>query len=125
MLFKVTEFIKIKILKSVYYATFDCHINYVNTVWGLNKNSMNWLISQQKNYPYYEFWMQKCTFESTFFRHEIIKLPTEILTENCLLISRSTDFNLSSIFNDWFSFSSDLQSYDISRFSKGSLKDTN
>ena len=69
--------------------------------------------------------MQKYTFESTFFRHEIIKLPTEILTENCLLISRSTDFNLSSIFNDWFSFSSDLQSYDIPRFSKGSLKDTN
>ena len=55
MLFKVTEFINIKILKSVYYATFDCHINYANIVWGLNKNSMNWLISQQKNYPYYEF----------------------------------------------------------------------
>ena len=48
MLSKVAEFINIKILKSVYYATFDCHINYANTVWGLNKNSMNWLISQQK-----------------------------------------------------------------------------
>ena len=49
MLFKVREFVNIKILKSIYYATFDCHLNYANTVWGLNKNSMNWLITLQKN----------------------------------------------------------------------------
>ena len=39
MLFKVREFENTKILKSIYYATFDCHLNYANTVWGLNTNS--------------------------------------------------------------------------------------
>ena len=24
----------IKILKSIYYAIFECHLNYANTVWG-------------------------------------------------------------------------------------------
>ena len=63
--------------------------------------------------------MQKCTFESYFFRHEIIKLPDKILMENCLFISKTTNLNLSSIFNHWFTFPSDSHSYD-----KGSLKDT-
>ena len=44
MLFKVREFINIKILKSIYYAIFDCQ----NTVWGQNKNSINRLIILQK-----------------------------------------------------------------------------
>ena len=44
MLVKVRELVNIKILKSIYYAIFDCHLNYANTVWGQNRNSMNWLI---------------------------------------------------------------------------------
>ena len=34
MLFKVREFLNIKILKLIYYAIFDCHLNYAKTVWG-------------------------------------------------------------------------------------------
>ena len=41
MLFKVREFVNIKILKSIYYTIFDCHLNYANTVWGQNRNSMS------------------------------------------------------------------------------------
>ena len=48
MLFKVREFVNIKILKSIYYAIFDCNLNYANTVWGQNRNSMNRLIILQK-----------------------------------------------------------------------------
>ena len=44
MLFKVREFVNIKILKSIYYSIFDCRLNYANTVWGQNRYSMNWLI---------------------------------------------------------------------------------
>ena len=32
ILFIVKDFINIKILKSIYYAIFDCHLNYANTV---------------------------------------------------------------------------------------------
>ena len=38
MLFKVREFVSTKILKSIYYAIFDCHVNYAKTVWGQNRN---------------------------------------------------------------------------------------
>ena len=48
MLFKVKELVIIKILKSIYYAIFDCHLKYANTVWGQNRNSMNRLIMLQK-----------------------------------------------------------------------------
>ena len=30
--FKVRQFVNIKILKSIYYAIFDCYLNYANTV---------------------------------------------------------------------------------------------
>ena len=36
MLFKVREFVNIKIPKSTCYDIFDCHLNYANTVWAQN-----------------------------------------------------------------------------------------
>ena len=54
MLFKVREFVNTKILKSIYYAIFDCHLNYANTVWSQNRNSINRLIILQKSSSYYE-----------------------------------------------------------------------
>ena len=34
MLYKVREFVNIRVLKLIYHAIFDCHLNYANTVWG-------------------------------------------------------------------------------------------
>ena len=66
--------------------------------------------------------MQKCSFKSSFFRHEIIKLPDKIIMENCLFISKSINFNLPPIFNHSFTFSSDSHNYETSSSSKGLLK---
>ena len=33
MLFTVSEFVNIKIPKSICYPTFDCHLNYADTTW--------------------------------------------------------------------------------------------
>ena len=66
--------------------------------------------------------MQECSFKSSFFRHEIIKLPDKIIMKNCLFISKSINFNLLPIFNHWFTFSSDSQNYETSNSSKGLLK---
>ena len=66
--------------------------------------------------------MQKCSFKSSFFRHEIIKLPDKIIMENCLFISKSINFNLPPIFNHWFTFSLDSHKYETSRSSRGLLK---
>ena len=50
MLYKVREFVNTRVLKLIYHAHFDCHLNYANTVWDQNKNSLNCLFLLQKNY---------------------------------------------------------------------------
>ena len=57
-----------------------------------------------------------------FLRHEVIKLSNKIIMKNCLFISKSTNFILPPIFNQWFTFSSDSHNYEISSSSKGLLR---
>ena len=42
--------------------------------------------------------------------------------EDCLFISKCVNFNLASVVNHWFTFSSDLHNYETSSSSKGLLK---
>ena len=75
MLFKVREFVNTKILKSIYYAIFDCHLNYANTVWGQNRNSMNRIIIlQEKALRIMSFECRNAHSNPLFLRHEVIKL---------------------------------------------------
>ena len=53
-LFRVREFVNTIILKSIYCAIFDFHLNYANIVWDQNKNSINGLIILQNSSSYYE-----------------------------------------------------------------------
>ena len=55
----------------------------------------------------------------------MIKLHGKIIIKNCLLISKSINFDLPSIFNNWFTFSSDSYRYHISRSFTGFLKINN
>ena len=48
MLYKVREFVNTRVLKLIYHAIFDCHLNYANTIWGQNKKSLNRLFLLQK-----------------------------------------------------------------------------
>ena len=121
MLFKVREFVNAKILNSIYNAILDCHLNYANTVWGQNRNSMNRLIILQKKALHImSFECRNAHSNPLLFRHEIIKLPQKLIMENCLFISKSINFP--SIFNHWFTFSSNSHNYETSRSSKGFLK---
>ena len=118
MLFKVREFININILKSIYYAIFDCHLNYANTVLGQNRNSINRLIILQKKISALWVLNAEMLIQILFiFRHEIIKLPDKIL-----LISKPANFNFPSIFNHLLTFSSDCNNYETYRSLKGLLK---
>ena len=57
-----------------------------------------------------------------FLRHEVNKLPDKIKMENCLFISKSSNFILPPIFSHWFTFSSDLHNNEASSSSKGFLR---
>ena len=55
----------------LYYAIFDCHVNYANTVWGQNRNSMNGLILlQKKALRIMSFECRNAHSNPLFFRHE-------------------------------------------------------
>ena len=107
MLYKVRELVNTWVLKLIYHDISDCHLNYANTVWGQNKNSLDRFFLLQKKASY---------------RHEIIKLHDKIIIENCLFISESINFHLPSIFNNWFTFSLDTHRYKTSCSLKGFLK---
>ena len=56
---------------SLDYAIFDCRLNYANTVWGQNRNSMNGLILlQKKALRIMSFQCRNAHSNPLFFRHE-------------------------------------------------------
>ena len=120
MLYKVREFVNTRVLKLIYHAIFDCRLNYVNTVWGQNKNSLNHLfLLQKKALRIISFEYGNAHSNPLFCRHEIVKLHDKIIIENCHFISKSINFDLPSIFNNWFTFSSDFHRYKTSCSLKG------
>ena len=48
LLFKIRNFVNITILKTIYFAIFDSHINYANLVWAQNSNAMSRILTLQK-----------------------------------------------------------------------------
>ena len=48
LLFKIRNFVNITILKTIYFAIFDSHINYANLVWAQNSNAMSRIQTLQK-----------------------------------------------------------------------------
>ena len=117
MLYKVREFVNTRVLKLIYYAIFYCHLNYANTVWGQNKNSINRLfLLEKKALRIISFECRNAHSNPLFYRHD------KIIIENGLFISKSINFNLPSIFNNWFTFSSDSHRYKTSCSLKGFLK---
>ena len=120
MLYKVREFVNTRVLKLIYDAIFDCHLNYVNTVWGQKKNSLNHLfLLQKKALRIISFEYGNAHSNRLFCRHEIVKLHDKIIIENCHFISKSINFDLPSIFNNRFTFSSDFHRYKTSCSLKG------
>ena len=45
LLLKIRNFVNITILKTIYFAIFDSHINYANLVWAQNSNAMTRILT--------------------------------------------------------------------------------
>ena len=50
MLYKVTDFVNENILKSIYYALSESHINYACIIWGQNISTINHLYILKKRH---------------------------------------------------------------------------
>ena len=101
MLYKVRELLNIRVLKLIYHAISDCHLNYANTLRGQKKNSLNRLFFlQKKALIIIGFKFRNTNSNPLFHRHELVKLHDKIIIENCFFISLSINFDLPLIFNE-------------------------
>ena len=92
MLYKVRDFVNANILKSIYYALFESHINYACIIWGQNITTIKHLyILQKKALRIINF--KECNVHSVplFHYSKIIKITDKVKIENCLFIHKYTN----------------------------------
>ena len=112
-----------RVLNLIYHAIFDFHLNYANTVWSQNKNSLNRsFLLQKKALRIIHFECRNAHSNLLFYGHEIAKLHDKVIIENYLFISKSINIDLPSMFNNWFTFFSGSHRYQTSCSLKGYLK---
>ena len=123
LLYKARDFVNKGILKSIYFALFDSHINYASIIWGQNINTINRLfLLQKKAIRTINFKERRAHTNPLFKNSNILKLHDKIKIANCLLISSYVHNKLPSIFNNWFTFSSNFHQYETSLPQKIILK---
>ena len=123
MLYKVRDFVNANILKSIYYALFESHINYACIIWGQNISTINRLyILQKKALRIINFKERNAHSSPLFHYSKIIKVADKVKIENCLFINKYTNNKLPSIFTNWFTFSLMSHNYQTSFASKGNLQ---
>ena len=124
MLYKVIDFVNANILKSIYYALFESHINYACCIiWGQNISTINRLyILQKKTLRFINFKDHNAHFSPLLHYSRIIKIAGKVKIENCLFINKYSNNKLPSIFANWFTFSSMSHNYQTSFTSKENLQ---
>ena len=89
LLFKIRNFVNITILKTIYFAIFDSHINYANLVWAQNSNAMSRILTlQKKAMTIISFQSRNCHSGPLFFKLKLLKFNDKVHLENVLLTSK-------------------------------------
>ena len=111
--FKIRNFVNIVILKTIYFAIFDSHINYANLVWAQNSNAMSRILTlQKKAMRIITFQSRNCHSGPLFFKLKLLKFNDKVHLENVLLISKFINSLLPPVFNNWFTFCSNVHNYE-------------
>ena len=112
LLFKMGKYVSPKILRSIYFAVFDSYLSYCSCclVWAQNFGTIQQIVI-----------LQKMTIRIINFQPIFIQVHYSSL-ENILFVSKSLNNLSPSIFNTWFSFSSDQHhNYKTSSSTQGNL----
>ena len=112
LLFTIRNYVNKHILRTIYFAIFDSHINYANLIWGQNLHAVNRIdILQKKTLRIMNFQSKDPHSSPLFKSNHILKLEDKILIENILFINKSFNNFLPPIFKSWFTFCSDVHNY--------------
>ena len=122
LLFKMRKYISLKMLRSTYFAIFDSYLSYCCLVWAQNYSTIQRIIILQKK-AIRIINLQPRNFHTSplFKQNSILKFQDKICLENILFISKSLNNLSPSVFNTWFSFSSDQHNYETSSSTQGNL----
>ena len=112
LLLKIRNYVKMKILRNIYFAIFDSHISYSCIVWAQNITTV-WrlIILQKKALRITNFKDQLFHSRPLFSSNNILKFDDKITLENILFDSKSINRQVPSVFYDWFTFSGNLHKY--------------
>ena len=122
LLFKMRKYVSLKILRSIYVAVFDPYLSYYCLVWAQNCSTIQQIIIlQKKAIGIISFQPRNLHTSPQFKQNSILKFQDNICLENILFISKSLNNLSPSVFNTWFSFSSDQHNYETSSSTQGNL----
>ena len=116
------KYVRLKILRSIYFAIFDSYLSYCCFVWAQNfSTTQQILILQKQAVRIINFQPRNFHTSPLFKQNSILKSQDQICLENILFVSKSLNDLSPSIFNRWFSFSSDQHNYETSSSTHGNL----
>ena len=98
MLYKIKDFVNAYILKSIYYALFESHINYA-CIWGQIVNTVSRLYILQKKALRMTNFKENNAHSSPLFHYsKIIKIADKVKIKDCLFINKYSNNKLPSSF---------------------------
>ena len=114
--------VSLKKLTSIYFTIFDSYLSYCCLVWAQNCSIIRRIIIlQEKTISTINFQPRNFLTSPLFKQNSILKFQDKICLENILFVSKSLNNLSSSVFNTWFSFSSDQHNYKTSSSTQGNL----
>ena len=116
------KYVNLKILRSIYFAIFSSYLSFYCLVWVQNCSTIQQIIIlQKKAIRIIKFQLRNFHTSPLFKQNSILKFQDKICLENILFISKSLNNLSPSVFNTWFSFSSDQHNYETSSSTQGNL----
>ena len=123
ILSKLKNFVNPNILRSIYFAIFESHLNYSSIVWGQNVDSSNRLFLLQKKAIRTINFSHRLSHTSPLFSDsKVIKFYDKVSIENCIFINKSFSHHLPSLFQDWFLLSSSTHNHQLRSSNIGIIK---
>ena len=112
----------VKLNRAIYFAIFDSYLSYCCLVLAQNCNTIQRIvILQKKAIRIINFQPRNSHTSHLFKQTSILKFQDKICVGNILFISKSLNNLSPSVFNTWFSFSSDQHNYETSNSTQGNL----
>ena len=114
------KYVSLKILRSIYFAIFDSYLSYCCLVWAQNCSTIQRIIIlQKKAIRIINFQPRNFHTSPLFKQNSNLKFQDKICFENILFITKTLNNLSPSVFNAWFSSSSDQ--HEISSSTQGNL----